>query len=81
MEGRCESLSAADCHGKGSISAPATDGKRTDTEERARLDGLVEKVIGGAYEVNNVLGAGFLEKIYERTLIEELTLRGIRARS
>jgi len=41
----------------------------------------VEKVIGGAYEVSNVLGAGFLEKIYERALIEELTLRGVRARA
>jgi GxxExxY protein len=28
--------------------------------------------------VSNVLGAGFLEKIYERALIEELGLRGLR---
>lgn len=40
----------------------------------------MEKVIGAAYEVSNVLGAGFLEKIYERALIEELTLRGMRVK-
>ena len=47
------------------------------TAERAALEALVEKVIGAAYEVGNVLGAGFLEKIYERALTEELGLRGV----
>jgi GxxExxY protein len=42
------------------------------------LEALVEKVVGAAYEVSNVLGAGFLEKIYERALIEELRLGGLR---
>jgi len=32
---------------------------------------------GAAYEVSNVPGAGFLETIYERALIEELRLRGL----
>ena len=49
--------------------------------ERASLEDLVEKVIGAAYEVSNVPGAGLLEKVYERALIEELSLRGIRVRS
>ena len=49
----------------------------SQTAERAALEALVEKVIGAAYEVSNVLGAGFLEKIYERALIEELGLRGL----
>lgn len=49
-----------------------------DSDARARLEALAEKVIGAAYEVSNVLGSGFLEKIYERALIEELRLRGIR---
>jgi len=48
-------------------------------DDRAELEALVEKVIGAAYEVSNVLGAGFLEKLYETALIEELGLRGIRA--
>jgi GxxExxY protein len=65
---------------KESSQRPQRKGKEPDTEERARLEALVEKVIGAAYEVSNVLGAGFLEKIYERALMEELTLRGVRAR-
>jgi len=48
-----------------------------ESAEQTLLDSLVEKVVGAAYEVSNVLGAGFLEKIYERALIEELSLRGI----
>jgi len=36
-----------------------------------------EAVIGSAFEVANVLGAGFLEKVYERALIRELGLRGV----
>ena len=30
-------------------------------------------------EVANTLGAGFLEKVYERALLKELRLRGMRA--
>ncbi len=48
------------------------------SEQRASLEALVESVVGAAYEVSNVLGAGFLEKIYERALMEELGLRGLR---
>ena len=51
------------------------------SDERASLEALVEKVIGAAYEVSNVLGAGFLEKIYERALMEELNLRGARVKA
>jgi len=55
--------------------------RRRQTEpssaERVALEALVEKVIGAAYEVGNVLGAGFLERIYERALMEELALRGV----
>ena len=65
---------------KESYQRPQRKEKEPDTEERAGLDALVEKVVGAAYEVSNVLGAGFLEKIYERALIEELNLRGVRAR-
>ena len=41
------------------------------------LNSLTEAVIGAAFEVSNTLGAGFLEKLYERALVNELTLRGI----
>jgi PD-(D/E)XK nuclease superfamily len=64
----------------------ALSGERGDQDgsqsvERAALEALVEQVVGAAYEVSNVLGAGFLEKIYERALIEELGLRGIRVKA
>lgn len=49
--------------------------------EREQLDRLAEAVIGAAFEVSNVLGAGFLEKVYERALVHELRTRGLRAES
>ena len=42
---------------------------------------MIRAVIGAAYEVSNVLGAGFLEKVYERALIRELSARGLAVRS
>src|ERR1022692_248011 len=39
---------------------------------------LSERVIGAIFEVANTLGAGFLEKVYERALVKELRLRGMR---
>ncbi len=44
-------------------------------------DEITERVIGSAFEVSNVLGAGFLEKVYERALIRELALRGLSAKA
>jgi GxxExxY protein len=41
--------------------------------------GLTEKVLSAVFEVSNTLGAGFLEKVYERALLIELNIRGIRA--
>jgi len=38
-------------------------------------------VPGAVFEVSNTLGAGFLEKVYERALLRELALRGIRAKA
>jgi GxxExxY protein len=42
---------------------------------------LTGVVIGAAFEVVNLLGAGFLEKVYERALIRELALRGVSAKA
>lgn len=50
-----------------------------DANEREWINSLIEKVIGAVYEVSNVLGAGFLEKVYERALVKELALRGLHA--
>jgi GxxExxY protein len=41
------------------------------------VNSVTESVIGAAFEVSNTLGAGFLEKVYERALVSELALRGI----
>ena len=42
---------------------------------RGSEETLTEGVIGAAFEVANVLGSGFLEKVYERALIQELSFR------
>ena len=42
-------------------------------------DSLTEQVLAAVFEVSNTLGAGFLEKVYERSLLNELKLRGIQA--
>jgi GxxExxY protein len=49
-----------------------------NTDERGFFDSLTERVLGAIFEVSNTLGAGFLEKVYERALVTELRLRGIR---
>lgn len=48
-----------------------------NANERESLNALFDAVVVAAYEVSNTLGAGFLEKVYERALIKELALRGI----
>jgi GxxExxY protein len=47
-------------------------------ERRARLDHITEKIIGCVHQVSNVLGPGFLEKVYENALGVELRLAGLR---
>ena len=42
---------------------------------------VTEAVIGSAFEVANVLGAGSLEKVYERALNRELGLRWVNAKA
>ena len=43
------------------------------------INDLTYKINGAVYEVNKVLGAGFLEKVYEKALLVELHKRGLRA--
>jgi GxxExxY protein len=40
---------------------------------------LTEQILGAAFEVMNTLGPGFVEKVYERALVIELQLRGLKA--
>jgi GxxExxY protein len=44
-------------------------------------DDLIQKALAAAFEVANTLGSGFLEKVYERALLHELTLRNIPAQA
>lgn len=50
-----------------------------NADEHGCLDALTDKVLNAVFEVSNTLGAGFLEKVYERALLAEPRLRGIRA--
>jgi GxxExxY protein len=40
---------------------------------------ITREIIGAAFEVWKVLGYGFLEKVYENALVEELSRRGVPA--
>jgi GxxExxY protein len=42
------------------------------------FDLLTERVLAAIFEVSNTLGAGFLEKVYQRALLTELRLRGMK---
>ena len=50
-----------------------------NADERRCINSLTERVLAAVFEVSNTLGAGFLEKVYERALLMELELRGIKA--
>src|ERR1043166_7182309 len=50
-----------------------------NADDPGYFDSLTERVLGAVFEVSNTLGAGFLEKVYQRALLRELVLRGIRA--
>ncbi len=41
------------------------------------LNALTERIIGCAFKVLNVLGSGFVEEVYHRALIHELTKGGM----
>ena len=40
---------------------------------------VTEQLVGAAFEVHNILGYGFLERVYQRALQVELEVRGIKA--
>ncbi|MCG2738085.1 MAG: GxxExxY protein [Candidatus Methanoperedenaceae archaeon] len=48
-----------------------------NADER-RLNALSEEIIGAAFEVSNVLGVGFLEKVYENALNIELEVKAVK---
>ena len=42
-----------------------------------KINDITEKIIGCAYNVGNVLGSGFLEKVYENALLHEIRKTGL----
>jgi hypothetical protein len=60
-------------HARESIDWPPMDAD----ERRSRLDQITEKIIGCVHQVSNVLGPGFLEKVYENALVVELQQSGL----
>ena len=45
------------------------------------LDDITYEINGAVFEVSRLLGAGFLEKVYEKALLNELLRRGLKAES
>jgi len=45
------------------------------------IDEITYKIRGAVFEVNRVLGHGFLEKVYEKALIIELRRQGLRVKN
>jgi GxxExxY protein len=43
-----------------------------------KIDDITYQIRGAVFEVNKVLGYGFLEKVYEKALMIELSGRGVR---
>jgi GxxExxY protein len=42
------------------------------------LQPVTQQIIGAAFEVHNILGFGFLEKVYQRAMQVELQSRGVK---
>ena len=45
------------------------------------INELTYQIRGAVFEVNRILGDGFLEKVYQRALLIELRKRGLKAES
>ena len=47
-------------------------------ERRSLINATTERILRAAYQVSNVLGSGFLEKVYENALVHELRKSGLK---
>lgn len=55
-----------------------TDETQKSPAKDFSLRPITEQLIGAAFEVHNVLGYGFLERVYQRAMQVELQSRGIK---
>jgi GxxExxY protein len=58
-----------------------TDGKSILGEDEVMElphHAVTEQIIGSAFEVYRILGYGFLEKVYQRAMLVELKIRGLK---
>ncbi len=46
-----------------------------------KINDITYAINGAVFEVNNVLGPGFLEKVYENALLVELKSQGLKAKN
>jgi len=52
--------------------------RKNESEEPYPEQELTEKILAAAFKVQNTLGCGFLEKVYENALMVELSRSGMR---
>ena len=55
-----------------------TDETQIERGKDFSLQPISQQLIGAAFEVHNILGFGFLEKVYQRAMQVELQTRGIK---
>ena len=55
-----------------------TDETQIKRDKDFSLQPISQQLIGAAFEVHNILGFGFLEKVYQRAMQVELQTRGIK---
>jgi hypothetical protein len=54
---------------------------QTRLNKKVKKEDLTYKIRGAIFEVNRILGHGFLEKVYENAMMVELQDRGLKAKS
>ncbi len=63
-----------------SRSHPVSDGDEVKKPWRWSMGRLItEQIIGAAFEVYSILGYGFLERVYQRSMQVEVRARGLKA--
>jgi GxxExxY protein len=55
--------------------------RRRETDLSMNINDITYAINGAVFEVNRVLGPGFLEKVYENALLFELRKRGLKVES